>query len=346
MQIDFHHAVTYVVARYAGFAAGDAEIIANASQYVDDSTESGYVHFDNGMRFFRQATAHPPLDPQNLDNDSDAESWLPFHFLPGADGGSSTAGVALSPMEAYHRRLVCTPGSPVARRMAELARRDAQRPWGLYRLGVVAHVLCDTWAHQGFVGLHHQLNAVEGIVDMRNGQSLSVVGRVLPPIGHAQALTYPDLPFLRWKYRTGGKEVVRDNPADFTTAADELSKVFQQWRGEQPSGLTPARRDALRSCLAGFDAKDADERHAKWLAAVGAGEFDFGREPLHYGARSWKDRALGGSSYRQAIVATRRAFPYPEDFMTSAWKLFHDAASAHRHDVFTHVLPEFSILMG
>ena len=78
MQIDFHHAVTYVVARFAGFDAAAANIIANAAQYVDDSTESGYVHFDNGMRFFRQATAHPPLDLKNLDNIM-RSAWKLFH---------------------------------------------------------------------------------------------------------------------------------------------------------------------------------------------------------------------------------------------------------------------------
>jgi hypothetical protein len=39
MQIDFHHAVTYLCARMAGFAAAEAEIIAYSAQYVDDATQ-------------------------------------------------------------------------------------------------------------------------------------------------------------------------------------------------------------------------------------------------------------------------------------------------------------------
>ena len=82
MQIDFHHAATYAIARIAGFEPQDAEVVAHASQYVDDSTTSGFIHFENGMRFRRDATAHPMLDAGNLDNDVAALSWLPFHFLP------------------------------------------------------------------------------------------------------------------------------------------------------------------------------------------------------------------------------------------------------------------------
>ena len=50
MQIDFHHGVTYTVARLAGFAHRDAETIAYCSQYVDDATNSGATRFDNGAR--------------------------------------------------------------------------------------------------------------------------------------------------------------------------------------------------------------------------------------------------------------------------------------------------------
>jgi hypothetical protein len=47
MQIDFHHATTYVIARDAGLDHHDADIIAYAAQYVDDATCSGAAYFDN-----------------------------------------------------------------------------------------------------------------------------------------------------------------------------------------------------------------------------------------------------------------------------------------------------------
>ena len=48
MQIDFHHATTYVVARLAGFPQPQAATVAHASQYVDDATCAGMIRFDNG----------------------------------------------------------------------------------------------------------------------------------------------------------------------------------------------------------------------------------------------------------------------------------------------------------
>ncbi len=40
MQIDFHHTVTYVIARLAGFSQTEAGVIAYSAQYVDDAVNS------------------------------------------------------------------------------------------------------------------------------------------------------------------------------------------------------------------------------------------------------------------------------------------------------------------
>ena len=48
MDIDSHHAGTYVVARLAGMTHRDAEIVAYSAQYVDDATNEGVIRFDTG----------------------------------------------------------------------------------------------------------------------------------------------------------------------------------------------------------------------------------------------------------------------------------------------------------
>jgi len=67
MQIDFHHAVTYVLARLAGFNYEQANIIAYSSQYVDDSNCDVFVKFNNGALYKPICSAHKILDYRNFD---------------------------------------------------------------------------------------------------------------------------------------------------------------------------------------------------------------------------------------------------------------------------------------
>ena len=105
MQIDFHHATTYVVAREAGFNHHDAGIIAYASQYVDDATCSGAVYFDNGAAYKRINSAHKMIDIRNAEELANHTVWLPFHFLPGNGGLPSEQ----NPEGSFIDKIVCTP---------------------------------------------------------------------------------------------------------------------------------------------------------------------------------------------------------------------------------------------
>ena len=304
MQIDFHHAVTYVVARFATLSAAQAETVAHAAQYVDDSRESGFVRFDNTMRYYRQASAHPVTDPGNIDDDVDAQSWLPFHFLPG-NAGLPAGSAAPDP---YIKRLVCLPDSAVARSMVEHALADKGRPWDLHRLGIAAHVYADTWAHQNFVGLNDRINEVSGIRDA-DGNSIPVVPLPLPPVGHGQARTFPDQPFLRWSYLNhDNQRIDRDNPADFLAAANALCVMFQRWLGVAPNGLSDDEKAVLSSCFARFTDSDAAERYKKWQQELAAGTFSFGPVVLGYDPDQWKNDALGHSYERQLLAIAGKPF--------------------------------------
>ncbi|MDD5057195.1 MAG: hypothetical protein PHQ60_04930 [Sideroxydans sp.] len=95
MQIDFHHATTYVVARDAGFSHDDANVIAYAAQYVDDATSSGTILFDNRAAYNRISSAHKMLDARNAEELANHYVWMSFHFLPGNGGfaaGENPAG--------------------------------------------------------------------------------------------------------------------------------------------------------------------------------------------------------------------------------------------------------------
>jgi hypothetical protein len=145
MQIDFHHATTYVAARLAGFPRDSADIIAHAAQYVDDCTSSGIINFDNEALYSRISSAHKMLDPRNADDLANHLVWIPFHFLPGNDG----LGEGQNPIGTFINKLICKPDSPIARQMVRQTILEQDRPYGLHRLGVAMHVYADTWAHQG-----------------------------------------------------------------------------------------------------------------------------------------------------------------------------------------------------
>ena len=58
MQLDYHYYAIYQLAALAGFNSGDAETIAYASQYVDDSTEGDPIVPFPDQHFDTVRTAH------------------------------------------------------------------------------------------------------------------------------------------------------------------------------------------------------------------------------------------------------------------------------------------------
>ncbi len=351
MNIDFHFAVTFISARCAGFEAQEAEVIAHAAQYVDDATNDGLVRFDNGALYSRATTAHRMLDYKNFAELSGQRVWIPFHFLPSGTNAS----------DHFIDKLLTRPNSEVAQAMVRASIADAERPYGLHRLGITAHVFVDTWAHQGFAGVNHAINQVhevrrEGRVDPRFHDKLSrffngFVQQRLPPLGHGAALSYPDRPYLRWSYTNGrGEEVHRDNPRDFTEAADELCRLFRRYRLRDPfadvEGLPTRTRATIAKLFETLVQPDEQERLGRWLAALRDDLFHVGAANLHYtdkGAGSWKHAALGTL---EANDPAGKLFPYSTRFLSSDWKRFHDAAKAHRRALVDDVLPEFGIVVA
>ena len=366
MQIDFHHSATYVIARFSGFSHKHASTIAYAAQYVDDSTTDGFIHFTNGMRYRRYATSHPVIAPDNIDNDANVMTWLPFHFIPGNVTTRSESDLS------YFRKLVCRPDSALARRMMQAARADRGRPESLHRLGIAAHVFVDTFAHQGFAGLHHPINKVS---DIRDESGAPMRAPLVPPVGHGQVGSYPDLPYLRWSYLNWeGSRIHRDNPADYLLGANRLCEEFQRYRNKPVVGLTASQRRALEHLFTTLTDPSGQARHQRWLQHAENGSFEFGPVKLNYdpsGPNSWKQIALrhgpywwpGGMSgfgtramrwmrLGARSVADSIGIEYASEyasharFLRSDYKKFHDAALRQRSAVLHDILPEFGIVMA
>jgi len=361
MQIDFHHTATYVTARAAGFGHRDADTVSYAAQYVDDAINSGTIRFHNGAMYTRISSAHKMLDYRNFEKLANHHVWIPFHFLPG--NGGKKAGE--NPEGTFIDKIICRPGSHISREMVRACIADKHKSYGLYRLGVTLHVLADSWAHQGFAGVNSHVNDVRTLDEDAsssknfmnrmeqffgtsfNKAASSFVGDVLP-LGHGAALSYPDLPFLKWAYRDhSGEMIVRDNPADFLSAADAMCKAIQCFRSGDADmhapGLTHDMRNKLLELFQDIQNEDKAMRHQEWVKRIQKGYFGFPPIKLSYKARgvgSWKYMALGT---RKRWDKKPDLFQYDPSFLDCDWKLFHDALLAHRFSVIHDILPRYGI---
>lgn len=268
MNIDFHYGIVYITTRLAGMSRDQAEIVAHACQYVDDSTVPGILKFAGGESYERFASAHKMLDYKNAINDEDRVVWAPFHFLPGGQGDS------------LEDKTICRPDSEISREMVRRALESKNEDNGLHRLGVTLHAYVDTWAHQGFSGTISEHNVVTYLVGDDHTQQTwldkikaqvtkteqSILTNFLDhfsKLGHGAALHFPDMPWAKWNYTNGhGKHIERDNLPDFIQAANMSCKVVQAWQNnnkifENEVGLSIESKEALKSLLGGN--RDHDE---------------------------------------------------------------------------------------
>lgn len=293
MDIDFHHGVTYLLARLSGFNPGEADIIARSCQYVDDATydDDYIIRFDNGAMYKPVCSAHKALDYRNVEALDTHPVWLPYHFLP--------ANVQTGPSNhpySYASRFVCQPNSALAQEMVNECIRRRNEPNALHRLGITMHVYADTWAHRGFAGIAHEINQVEYLEHDDLHKSLKdkvieyfgtlfdheqsrFVDNVLP-LGHGPVLSYPDRPYLTWSYIDSfGKPIDRNNPLEYLDAANHMVIAMKRFRLNNPAaditGLEEEHRGQLLHLLQTIEDHSAEARHRRWLDLIHNGDFHY-----------------------------------------------------------------------
>ena len=82
----FHFNGVQAVLTDIGIPIAQANMIASASQAVDDFKEEKLIVFDDGKLFYPVVTAHEHLDPDNIDSRDASNIWMPFHFFPDKNG--------------------------------------------------------------------------------------------------------------------------------------------------------------------------------------------------------------------------------------------------------------------
>jgi hypothetical protein len=362
MQIDSHYHATYALARAAGLRPEVAQTIATCAQFVDDNVAQTSIELRDGSRVDVEATAHHPIDRENLEAQDQRQVWVPFHFLPGNEGDSFT------------ERLKCRKDSAIAREMVEHHLDLADKPYAASLLGIAAHVYADTFSHYGFAGVSSRGNRVHNdsfelsddlepeirqyILEkqarfrLRQGAQLfdnikAWLGEAASgALGHGGVATLPDRPYLAWSFEYESLDVVegkrsrRDNRVTFVEGFARLHDMFTRFAARRPDLCSNDGREfgdieaAVREVVA--VQAPCEGRVLAWEAIARSGRvFGRGGESIPpYQGLLWNDLWLelhgadnGGAISHHAV-----------------WR-FYQAAAVHRTHVLRDLLPRHGLIV-
>ncbi|MDQ6955266.1 MAG: hypothetical protein Q9M20_07465 [Mariprofundaceae bacterium] len=364
MQEDMHYYGTYAMARAAGLKVKDAQVIAYAAQYVDDSTANdSEVHEDGGM-FQTIATAHTNSEAVKnavADHLEQRHVWVPFHFFPGGEG------------KTVSEKLACVKDGALVQEMVKNHIRHAvsvKDEYGLTLIGVMAHVYADTFSHYGFSGVSSRNNKVNGTsfeLDVKDpkvkayivGKFSSFLSKYTPSfiiknyrnfvsrgasvatgaLGHGAVGTYPDRPFLRWRFnfkKDNRDSEWRDNPASFLEACEKLHAVFHDYAEQAGICESPVAfasiKDKVDKILRLESAQEG--RTAAWVKAIESGELfeKESNEALFFSKYDWEQQKDDFEDLEHS-----------SEMISKEVYQFHQAAIYHRDYTLKNLLPKHGI---
>lgn len=130
---------------------------------------------------------------------------------------------------------------------------DCMRRFNLILLGVRAHVIADTWAHQDWSGVDNDINSYfdidsgyvgrqsikytdstgeqKVVLSASSHENLQAVPNGTSKLGHGWMGHFPDYSFVKYEYKPrwlkrSSASLVRDNPEEYTHAFLELCSLF------------------------------------------------------------------------------------------------------------------------
>lgn len=214
MRRDFHYYAVYAIARYAGIKAPIAEIVAYASEHVDDAKADSPIPLEGGGQLCPVRSAHSLLDPSFYESHAALAVYMPFHFFPSLKG------------QTLKDRAICQPESPGIVALKRQTLKQLRRSFGPHALGIALHVIADSYAHQGFCAIKAPANQVSHLAVHSSGLldiALPTAAALLPPIAHLQATTCPDEPACTWSYTSAtGHRIQADNVSRYLLAAEAI----------------------------------------------------------------------------------------------------------------------------
>lgn len=248
MERSSHYYGLFTLCLINGLDFDMAKEIAYASEYVDEAKI-------NTIRFKKEykddifeieddicvlnniSTCHSYAKAKTFNYQSMIFNTAAFHFFPGNIGKTFT------------KKMICRENPKIIDDMInETIKYDKDNT---QKLGVLFHILADTYSHQGFSGLISKENDIKDLrvydriglvykgrkfVNFINTKFLDyILDRLYPSYGHSQALDYPDHPTLKWSYQYDKsydfvgkyKITIIDNIKRFEKAFDKINNYLE-----------------------------------------------------------------------------------------------------------------------
>ena len=340
MRIDFHFYTIYALARSSGFTPNDSYVIAYSSQQTDDAMDEERILFENEDYFDPVRTAHKNIDPGALLDRTCRMIWVPFHFLPGNDGID------------FFERMVTKADGKIIR---EIIRRFLDTPklaYSLHLFGIILHAYADTWSHQNFLGIRHDMNNISNLKILNTGISEYAPTDIdILNLGHVQAGHIPDEPYVDWEYQNYKGEIVTISNIERALQAARgcynlLLNFFNKFPTFEPFEIIPWEniRNKLEELF--HFSGEIEECGEAWRSAISNGEIGFapfGRDlHLDYGDKEWFEAAIDKKRVMQG-ESEYIAFEKKDGFENSDWKHFNEAASFYRSDLFLRICDDIRL---
>ena len=370
MKIDSHYYALLAFARACGFKQESAYKLAYASQFVDDA-KINYItvrdentlesigvnvkYFEksnSGKRVFHDmATCHSYEKIKTFTYESMTRNTCAFHFVPGGEG------------ESFVHKMRCVEDSKIIQGIL----KEALEYNDVIRLGIVMHAYADTFSHQGFSGLLSRINDIDDLKPKFKGASLTesmilrvkhysnrakyklmkYADRFVPAYGHAQAVDFPDLPYLTWRYTYDAsdysledwseKEV--DNTFRFRFAFEKISAHLRGYLEKNPehkdeSFIYPVTEELYKKLLSN---EREGVRIKNWRSFMTAnGMFPENHPALTYDKYQWLKNAFSDFSKRKFDQRKVENVELAPDFENKEWYSFYNSVHWYKERFFDY----------
>ena len=329
MDTEFHYYITGIVAHAAGFTEKESEIIASASEFVDEND----VKIEVMNRKTKEVYENYVSQTMNILKPKKKlmRIYPVFHFVPG-DPADKNARRSDGKMHILNT----TPNNEMANYLMDEAFK-ASEDTRLYRIGIATHAYADTWAHQNFVGWYDYFNNIG--LDIK------------PDIGHANAEHHPDLVAHYWEDdRLLNEEI--DNLDRFLEAAENINAKYRDYtngKGQNANSEWEALQKQLIAAAgqrySGNQSRYRDQRLAAYKnIAAWLGDFDEAKwlnDAIDTNVRGLRDSKDG---IKSKLYFFKDKYYWREDkeIESTDWYRFQEAVKEHQQLAMDKLKPAFA----